>query len=141
MALLEAIEHWIGERVAQWTLPKSTEYAIRLCCEESFTNIVRHGLTQGDPEAKVVLELSLQGRWVCLTLVDPGKAFDPLEQAEPSKVQRLEDAQIGGLGIVLMRKFTRSMRYERRGNENILSMVFDLPDPSPRAHESQELAA
>ncbi|MBQ5444873.1 MAG: ATP-binding protein, partial [Erysipelotrichaceae bacterium] len=51
-------------------------------------------------------------------LVDNGIPFNPLENDDPDIDVKLEDRQIGGLGIYMVKKSMDSCRYERKGTQN-----------------------
>ena len=55
---------------------------------------------------------------------DNGTAFDPTQEAPAVDVQAsVESRKIGGLGIFMVRKMSKSLVYERRGEWNVLSVV------------------
>lgn len=121
---------WTESLAGRLELPSSTSFAIHLCLEEAFSNIVRYGFF-GRPDGAV------QGKDVCLTLArhdaavvmtieDSAAAFDPLTVAAPTKPASIEDAVVGGWGIHLMRTFSQRMEYERRDGINRLSLHFTL---------------
>jgi serine/threonine-protein kinase RsbW len=135
LAELARVNDWLDELADRLALPAATVFAIRLCLEESVTNVARHGFP---PEADrpglektVRLSLSRTARDVELSVVDHGVSFDPLAAATPAEPTSIADAEVGGLGIHLMRKFTRHLAYERCDEANRLTLRFDLAnDPA-----------
>jgi serine/threonine-protein kinase RsbW len=95
--------------------------AIMIAGEEVFVNVIRHAYVeeQGD----VVVILAARDREIEITLSDTGPSFDPLTGAEPDLSRPLEEREVGGLGIVLVRKLMDSVRYERREGTNILTLM------------------
>ena len=122
---------WVDDFAQRWSLPASTAFAIQLCCEEVFSNIVRHGLKEraaaAADEDGVHLYLDHGDRSVILRIDDQAEAFDPLAVDSLLYPQSVAEASVGGLGIHLVRKFAQDVRYERRGQTNSLTMRFDLP--------------
>jgi len=51
---------------------------------------------------------------------DRGREFNPLEVAEPDLETPIEDRQLGGLGIHLVKKMVDVATYRREGDRNIL---------------------
>ncbi len=131
---LAQIGAWVDDFAQRWSLPASTVFAMQLCCEEVFSNIVRHGIEPGacaaSSEDGVKLYLDHGGQAVILRIDDQAEAFDPLAVDSPSHPQSVADASVGGLGIHLVRKFAQDVRYERRDQTNRLTMRFDLPHGS-----------
>ena len=85
-----------------------------LVVEELFVNVARYAgagtveLRYTVPEAGVVE----------VEMADDGRAFDPLARAEPDLELPLEARPVGGLGLLLVRRFTRSLVYCRDGDWN-----------------------
>jgi serine/threonine-protein kinase RsbW len=87
--------------------------------EELVSNVVRHA-----PEATyVALSAAVNEGLVCLSVEDDGAAFNPLLSDGHTPFDRLENAQIGGLGIVLVKRLSRSLDYERIGQVNRVRLV------------------
>jgi len=129
---LEQIGTWVDDFAQRWSLPAPTAFAIQLCCEEVFSNIVRHGLKDiavtGSDEDGVKLYLDHGSRSVILRIDDQAEAFDPLAVDSPLHPQSVAEASVGGLGIHLVRKFAQDVQYERSDHTNRLTMRFDLPN-------------
>ncbi len=114
---------WIEEFAAGHDVPASTSFALQLCLEEAFSNIVRHGYA-GD----VRVTLDRRERTVLLGFADRGIPFDPTTVPAPARAASIEDAAVGGQGIHLMRTFAQRLDYERRDGENRLRLHFLLPE-------------
>jgi len=120
------IAAWSEAFAAACNLPPRTLFAIQLCLEEQVSNIIRHGLPEA-AAAAIRLALERAGDTVVATVEDHGAAFNPLNAAAPEKPRSIDDAQVGGLGIHLLRKFATAVDYERRGDINRLTLRFALP--------------
>lgn len=86
--------------------------------DEIFSNISK--FAYGDGVGKVTFRLDVSEEETSLTIIDQGQAFDPLQNEEPDVSLSVEDREIGGLGIFLVKKLMDSVSYERSGNNNIL---------------------
>lgn len=95
-----------------------------LVCEEVFVNICHYGFPDGQPRLPVDIEAAVDERAGCLHLVfsDQGIAYDPLSH-DAKKVDPADEQRKGGLGILLMRKYTDDLRYTRADGRNILRMT------------------
>lgn len=105
-------EHALGDEV---------EFELNLVLEELFTNSVRHGGCAGMENA-VRVRIELHDDGVHIEYSDRGEAFDPLSAPPPNLETRLEDRQIGGLGIHLIRQIMRDLAYRREGDWNRITM-------------------
>ena len=59
-----------------------------------------------------------------MVFIDDGKAFDPTtEVATPDITASAEDRGIGGLGIFMVKKMSKSVSYARQDGKNVLTVV------------------
>ena len=107
--------------------PSALEFHINLVLEELGLNVIKHGYTDGNPDAdrhEVEIELASGPGAVTIEIIDNGKPFDPLTDAPPPDLQSdLEDRPVGGLGIHMVRTMMDEVRYRREGNRNHLTLV------------------
>lgn len=100
--------------------------AVELVLEEAVTNIIRYGY-EGQParEQPPVIEIDLQVDLdeVQVLIVDDAKPFDPLDSGGLLLPETLDDAQVGGLGLLMIRNTASSMSYERRDGQNRFTMT------------------
>ena len=86
-----------------------TRHDIELAFEEIGANIVRHGAPANDVEVAAIFSEDE----VVLTFDDDGIPFNPLELPAPEIPESLDEARIGGLGVMLVKKLARRIEYER----------------------------
>lgn len=113
---------WARGLAAEAGLPEDRTYALDLCIVELVTNIVDHGY-RGNP-GEIRLDLDLAPTAAVLTLLDRAPAFDPLSVPPPVKPKSVEEAQVGGLGVHLVRSTADRCRYERSDDRNVFTTYF-----------------
>jgi len=123
------INQWLDNLADQGDLSKSSLFAMKLCCEETFMNIVMHSYQPENivvPEEDKVVNLAVKKSTedIILSIEDNGFPFNPLEKEEKIIPTELKDVQIGGLGISLMKKFSKSIHYEPKNLGNRLIFQF-----------------
>ncbi|MFW6198409.1 MAG: ATP-binding protein [Acidobacteriota bacterium] len=91
---------------------------LELICDELISNVSRHAYGGDDGELEV--RVDLDDERCALTLTDRGPAFDPTRRRDPDVTAPLEQREIGGLGIFLVRKKAHRMEYRRRDGRNEL---------------------
>ena len=104
---------------ADW--PMDLVFKVNLALEEVVINVMNYGHDDGLHE----IEISLFSDENALTIeiVDDGRPFDPLHDApRPNVTGELEDRNIGGLGIHLVRKMMDDVRYRREQGKNHLTL-------------------
>jgi anti-anti-sigma factor len=112
----------VGRFLAPHGLSAEAVYRVELVLEEILLNVALHGRVASTPPwVEVLVELAPED--VVLRFEDEGIAFDPLQAAELPRPSTLDEAVPGGLGLVLVRRNTRHMGYERREGRNRLTLV------------------
>ena len=96
-------------------------YAIELVLEEVLSNQIKYASADA-AGAGIELTASLAHGSVLLHFEDSGVAFDPLQAAAPLPPASIDVAPVGGLGLVLVRKFASSTSYQRREGRNCLTI-------------------
>jgi anti-sigma regulatory factor (Ser/Thr protein kinase) len=119
------------EFLTRHSISDRRQFSVGIVLEELLTNIVRygHGGDHGfvhSHDIGINVTLTLSEGSIELNIEDSGREFNPLEIAEPDLPHNLEEAKIGGLGIMLVRKAARRMHYERINNRNCLLVSLPL---------------
>ncbi len=92
-----------------------------IAVEEIFVNIAHYAYeTEGGGDATI--QLCMNDRQVAVTFTDSGKPYDPLAKPDPDVTLPVEEREIGGLGIYMVKKSMDDMRYERKDDQNILTL-------------------
>jgi anti-sigma regulatory factor (Ser/Thr protein kinase) len=111
-----------------------TVAGVELIIEEAVTNTLRYGYEVTDAEEHMVeLDLQIEPHEVRILIVDDAKAFDPMDADALLLPETLDDAQVGGLGLLMIRNTASSMAYERREGFNrfLLTVARRGPDGQP----------
>jgi serine/threonine-protein kinase RsbW len=122
LAELERLAVWI-EGWAKRDLSPELSFAVQVCLEEAVANIIMYSTTTND-RLEIVVEIEHRNQTLVARIEDNGSAFDPTQVPRPAVPASLAEAQVGNLGIHLMRSFASGMHYERRDSRNRLTMRF-----------------
>jgi anti-sigma regulatory factor (Ser/Thr protein kinase) len=87
-------------------------YNAELVFEEITANIVEHGAPDRH-ELHVCVTLEVCADSIVLTFEDNGVPFDPRKRPDPPPQKSLEEARIGGYGLMLVRRAAQSIDYVR----------------------------
>ena len=98
---------------------KST-MAITVALEEMFVNISHYAYP--DTTGKATVGMRFDHDEVEIYLIDSGIPFDPLEKEDPDIKASIEEREVGGLGIFMVKQSMDECRYERRNGQNIFTM-------------------
>jgi serine/threonine-protein kinase RsbW len=114
---------WLEMVAATFGLTGRIAYGIHVAVEEIVANALMHALT--DPSESLEIEARRHNGDIELTIVDPGVPFDPTAHSpQPEQTMPLPDMAVGGRGLKLVRHYARAMRYVRRDDRNVLTLVF-----------------
>ena len=90
---------------------------VNIAADEIFSNIARYS---GAAVAQVDCEI-MAGRAV-IRFVDDGQPYDPTGQPEPDITLPVEEREIGGLGILMVRRTMDEVSYEYEAGRNVLTI-------------------
>lgn len=102
-------------------LPESQTLQLELVIEEILINIGRYSYPQDAPGTISVTYSVLQPGEIEVEVGDQGVEFDPLAATPPELTPDLAQRPVGGLGILLLQSFARTLRYRRQHGWNRLS--------------------
>ena len=94
---------------------------VQLAVEEAVTNSILHGYD--GTSGTIAIRIETTPHYITVEVADDAPAFDPLSVPDPDIDADLEDRQIGGLGIFLIRRVMDEVTYRFDGKRNILVLV------------------
>jgi serine/threonine-protein kinase RsbW len=106
-------------------LSPAVGFAANLAIEEMVSNIIKYGYDD-KTRREITVVLALTDTRLKITIGDDSRPFDPLAEPMPDTNVPLADRSVGGLGIYLVRKSVREMRYTRKDGRNTLDIEIDL---------------
>ncbi len=106
-------------------VPDPDRFAVQVALEEVATNIINHGY-QDNHDHTFSIDLSTDAHGLTLVATDNAPAFDPLATPEVDTNAPIEDREIGGLGVHLLKNLMQESSYERRGDQNVLTLTRHL---------------
>jgi sigma-B regulation protein RsbU (phosphoserine phosphatase) len=128
-SMIAATSDWLQGLAKEFSLTHEDLYRIDLCTAELVTNVVSYAEAQ---YAKTPLELhaAIEERRITFTVIDSAQAFDPRSLPAPRVASRIEDLEVGGQGVHLVREFSDACSYERSNGQNRFRIQFDLAVPT-----------
>ena len=92
---------------------------LHIILDEIASNIVKHSGASG---FELEIERTEDPPGVKLVFIEDGAPYDPLAHADPDTSLSATDRPIGGLGILMVKKMSDSVFYERVRNRNFLTV-------------------
>lgn len=114
---------WVESIVVQLGLSASTAYALHLCLDEAVINVFSYAF-EPDTLHDVHIAVWREGKTLYAEIIDDGRPFDPRSHELPAPPKDLTSAQVGGLGIRLIRSSAARICYQRSESTNRLLLSF-----------------
>jgi anti-sigma regulatory factor (Ser/Thr protein kinase) len=116
----------LSKMCKQWDINQDVAFSMNLALEEIVSNIITHGYG-GREEYDITIRFSLEKHNLRIQIKDSASEFNPLDIDDPDDLDKpLEERNIGGLGILLVKKFTDNFQYRRSKNKNIITLIKSL---------------
>jgi serine/threonine-protein kinase RsbW len=115
---------WLCAACQEGGVPQQDVERLVLCLNEVLANVIVHG---GGDALSEPIELSLEiglddaGGKAGVTVSDAGHAFDPLGVSAKTLPATLEEASLGGLGLVMIRRCSDWLDYRNEHGHNHLT--------------------
>lgn len=93
------------------------DITLKLVVEEIFVNIVNYS------NAKYIIVNIEANNDLTIEFIDNGIQFDPTLKEDPETPKNLDETQIGGLGIILVKNYADEIIYTYENNENHLKII------------------
>lgn len=124
-AMLENLQKVIDfavENLEARDCPMKVSMQTELVIEEIFVNIANYAYHPETGPATFCMEFEENPPAILMTFIDSGKPYNPLEKEDPNTSLAIEDRDVGGLGIFLVKKNVDEISYEYSDGKNILHM-------------------
>ncbi len=116
---------WLGETGAARGIPSEPLWRLDLCLTEALANVVDHGGV-GSAARPIRLRLevgrSAAGGEASVTVSDGGAAFNPLTAPIKAPAATLAEAEPGGKGLTMLRRFADALDYSYSDAQNHLTI-------------------
>ena len=99
--------------------------SVELALDELLNNIISYGYLDSNNH-KITVELSIEENELQLVISDKGIPFNPFERQTPELNSPIEEREIGGVGIHLVKNVMDSYSYQRLGKRNIVTLTKKL---------------
>ena len=123
---MTVVNDFIDELLASFAVSMKKRMQLDLVVEEIFVNIAHYAYGEQTGKAYLQGTVSDEPTTIELIFCDEGIPYNPLEQKDPNIEASVEERQIGGLGIFLVKKNVDNIAYEYKDGKNILTIKKNL---------------
>ncbi len=113
-----------AEFAAEQGISPTMMQKVQIVLEEVLSNIVFYAYDDDrDHDIVITMDSTEERLKLTIVIVDDGVPFNPLEVEKPDTSLALQDREIGGLGIHLVINLMDEVTYERRGEQNVITLT------------------
>lgn len=117
--ITQAID-FVNEELRASACPERVRVQIDIAVDELLSNIAHYAYHPDAGLAIIRVEVNKEPLSVVISFIDNGKPYDPLEKEDPDITLSMEEREIGGLGIYMVKKSMDEVSYEYKDGQNIL---------------------
>jgi sigma-B regulation protein RsbU (phosphoserine phosphatase) len=116
----------------EFDIPRPIAMKFNVIFDEVLSNVISYAYhDDGDHDIEVRMERV--GKRLIVTITDDGVPFNPLSVVTPRTDLALEDREVGGLGIHVVRNLVDDVSYQRRIDKNVLTLMSHLQQKNSAA--------
>lgn len=119
IAALRKMSEWLQSALEEMGMNDQIMFRFDLCANEAVSNIIGYAYPDAGSH-EIALRITLEAERLSLGIEDDGIPFNPLVKPKKQTPANLEEADIGGLGIDLIRHYMDECHYQRQTGRNIL---------------------
>jgi len=120
---LNEVINFIASELKKTSYPPDIQNEIEIATEEIFINIVIYAY--GQEGGRVKISISTENE-VKIKFEDNGKPFNPQEHEAPDLNKPINEREIGGLGLFMVKNIMDKVEYTRENGKNILIIAKTL---------------
>ncbi len=103
-------------------IPGKVISTVCMVFDELLTNIISYAY-QDCEQHDIGIQLFLKKNWIAIVINDDGLPFNPFQVDAPETQLSIEERDVGGLGIHLVREMMDNVSYQRKANKNIVTLT------------------
>lgn len=121
---LNQVLDFVNTFLEEKNCPMNTVFELDIAVEELFVNIAHYAYApeKGDATIRIFSEEEN----VIITFIDSGIPYNPWARKDPDTTLSLEERQIGGLGVYMVKNSMDEIDYEYRDKKNVVTIKKDI---------------
>lgn len=123
---LDTVQDFIRQQLEEADCPMKTMLQVEVAVEEIYVNIAHYAYHPGVGEVVVSCEVSGEPAGVTIRFADGGVPFNPLEKKDADITLSAEEREIGGLGILMVKRTMDQVTYAYEDRKNVLTIYKTL---------------
>ena len=114
---LDTVMDFVNERIAHCSMKIQNQ--IGIVVDEVFANIAEYAYNPKGGDVTVEIKV---GDSIVISFEDSGIEYNPLTAEAPDITAGVDERELGGLGIFMVKNIMDLVEYKREGDKNILTI-------------------
>ena len=123
---LEQVLEFVNGLLEEKNSPMNLVFELDIAVEELFVNIAHYAYTPEIGEATI--QVSFEEEDVVITFIDRGIPYNPWAKKDPDITLSLEERQIGGRGIYMVKNSMDEVDYAYIDGKNVVTIKKNFSD-------------
>jgi anti-sigma regulatory factor (Ser/Thr protein kinase) len=103
-------------------LEETVRQAAELSLDELLTNTISYGYSDSE-QHEIQIDIEVHDNMLKVIVQDDGVAFNPFDQEAPNLNMHIDERDLGGVGIHLVKEFMDDCTYQRVGQRNVVTLL------------------
>ncbi len=116
---------YIRSRLQEYGCSEKVMKDMEVSASEIFSNIDMYAY-EGIENGMIRISADVIDRIATVIFKDDGPEYNPLDRSNPDVEKRVREHKIGGFGIFIVRKLMDDVRYERKDDQNVLTIMKEI---------------
>lgn len=119
---LEKVQSFVEDKLDATGCSMKIKMQISIAVEEIYVNIAHYAYNPGVGNATIKCTVDGDPLQVSIQFMDSGIPFNPLAKEDADTTLSVDEREIGGLGIYMVKKSMDEITYEYKDGKNILKI-------------------
>lgn len=118
LASISGVSDFFDSCLEEFAIPVRIGYSLKVVADEIYSNIVHYS---GAKNTEILFRNDVDS--ITLVFEDDGNPYNPLEAKEPDITAGIEEREIGGLGLFMVKKLAESVAYGYAAGRNQMTVI------------------
>ena len=122
---IDQVNQELSAFLEQRGIPEALGFKLNVAFDELLNNTMSYAYQDKD-EHVIDISLDLSGDRLIVTIADDGIPYNPFNRTSPDTSLSVEEREIGGLGVHLVRNLMEDVSYQRKTDKNVITLIHRL---------------
>jgi serine phosphatase RsbU (regulator of sigma subunit)/anti-sigma regulatory factor (Ser/Thr protein kinase) len=126
VSAIPGLQSRLEDHAQDWPGTEVVMPTVMMALDELLSNVVKYAFPDDSEDHQIEVRAEVVGDSLIMSVTDDGISFNPFTQEEPDTSLSIEEREIGGLGIHLVKRIFDETSYQRKVNQNVVTLVKHL---------------